>query len=252
MSKRTIILISSISLTIYLAAIPLFPKDLSQISVGVFVVVSGIFAGICLWEDLSGIEFITLLTLPVIFSLGMGSIILQFPNFSRFFNAVFLAVYFLVFYVLLLSLNIFNVASQKSIPLLRAAYTTSFLVTTFTIFPIFTLIYKINLNLFWESFLVLAVVVILSFQSLWTVFLPKNVIKTSLKASFIISALMVQTALVFSFFPLESFFRSLLLSTFFYIYLGFAHQYLRKTLKIKTIIEYSVVGLIIVGLVLLY
>lgn len=252
MSRRTIILIFSIFLTIYLAAIPLFPKDLSQIFVSLFVLASAVFTWICLWDDLRGIEYLTLLALPILFSLGMGSIILQFPNFSRFFTTIFLAVYFLVFYVLLLSLNIFNVASEKTIPLLRAAYTTSFLVTTFTIFPIFTLIYKLRLNLFWESLLVLIVVALLSFQSLWTVFLPKNVIKTSLTTSLIISFLMVQTSLVFSFFPLESFFRSLLLSTFFYIYLGFTHQFLRKTLKIKTIIEYTVVGLIIVGLVLLY
>jgi hypothetical protein len=201
---------------------------------------------------LSGIEYLTLLTLPVLFSLGMGSIVLFFPNFSGYFKTLLYGVYFLTNYILLLSLNIFNVAYEKPIPLLRAAYTSSFLITTISAFPTLTLIYKGVFGVVIESALIFILFFLLTVQSVWSAFLPKNVVGTSITVSFLVAYLMTQTALVFSLFPMESFFRSLLLSTFFYIYLGFSHQYLKKTINTKSIFEYAFVGLVIVALVLLY
>lgn len=232
--------------------LPFVPRDYSGLGIMFFVLLSGLFAVFGLWEYLSGIEYITLLTLPILFSLGMGSVVLLFPNFSGYFKTVLYGVYFLTTYTLLLSLNIFNVASEKPIPLLRAAYTSSFLITTFTAFPILTLMYKGTLGITVETILVFILTLLLSFQSLWSVFLPKNVAGPSLKTALLVSLLMAQTALVFSFFPMESFFRSLLLSTFFYIYLGFSHQYLKKTINAKSVFEYAFVGLVIVALVFLY
>ena len=252
MSKRNKFLIFSLLLTFFLTLIPLVPRSYYPFAVLGFVLVSVLFTVACLWDYLSGIEYITLLTLPTVFSLGMGSIILQFPNFSSFFKTIFYGVYFILYYILLLSLNIFNVAGEKPIPLLRAAYTSSFLVTTFTAFPIFTLIYKWSTGIVFETLLVFVFSLLLSFQSLWSAFLPKNNAIPAFRTSLIVSIIMVQTALVFSFYPMESFFRSLLLSTFFYIYLGFSHQYLKRTLNSKSVFEYAFVGLVIVALVFLY
>lgn len=252
MSKRNKFLTFSLLLTLLLTLIPSFPKNYSVLVITGFVLISALFSVICLWDYLSGIEYITLLTLPIVFSLGMGSIILQFPNFSSFFKIIFYGIYFVLNYILLLSLNIFNIAGEKPIPLLRAAYTSSFLITTFAAFPIFTLIYKGALGIIIEIIMVFGLSLFLSFQSLWSAFLPKNNVRASLKTTLIVSSLMTQTALVFSFYPMESFFRSLLLSTFFYIYLGFSHQYLKRTLNYKSIFEYAFVGLVIVSLVFLY
>jgi len=252
MSKRNKFLIFSTLLTLFLTLLPFFPSSFLTTAVSAFTIISGLFAVLCLWDYLSAIEYVTLLTLPVMFSLGMGSIILQFPNFSGFFRTILYGVYFLTYYILLLSLNIFNVAGEKPIPLLRAAYTSSFLVTTFTAFPIFTLLYKGSTGIIFEIILVFIITFLLSFQSVWSVFLPKSNVGLSLRTSLIVSILMTQTAFVFSFFPMESFFRSLLLSTFFYILLGFSHQYLKKTINGKSIFEYAFVGLVIVVLVFLY
>lgn len=252
MSKRNKFLILSLILTLFLTRLPSLPRSYSGLGLIVFVFLSGLFAVFSLWEYLSGIEYVTLLTLPILFALGMGSVVLLFPNFSGYFKTAIYGVYFLTNYTLLLSLNIFNVASEKPIPLLRAAYTSSFLITTFTAFPILTLMYKWSLGITVEIIVVFILTFLLSFQSLWSVFLPKNIVGTSFRASLFMSWLMAETALVFSFFPMESFFRSLLLSTFFYIYLGFSHQYLKKALNVKSVFEYVFVGLVIVVLVFLY
>lgn len=252
MSKRNKFLALSLILTVFMTLIPFIPRVYSGLGIAGFVFLSGLFAVLALWEYLSGIEYITLLTLPVFFSLGMGSLVLLFPNFSWYFKTIIYGVYFLTTYTLLLSLNIFNVASEKPIPLLRAAYTSSFLITTFTAFPILTLMYKGTLGIITETLLVLILTLLLGFQSLWSVFLPKSAVGISLRTALLVSLLMAQTSFVFSFFPMESFFRSLLLSTFFYIYLGFSHQYLKKTINPKSVFEYAFVGLVIVALVFLY
>lgn len=253
MGKKARFLSSAILLTFFLTFTPVISRDHSLYFIILVVLSSLVFTAFCLWDYLSGLEFITLLTLPAVFSLGMVSILFQFPNFSLFFRVFFYFIFFALFYTVLLSLNIFNVAAEKPIPLLRAAYFSSFVITIFSIFPILTLIYKSHLPLGLGLAAVCLLTFILSFQSVWTVFLPAPPdLSLVFKMSLIIAGLVAETGLVFSFFPMESFFRSLLLSTFFYIYLGFAHQYLRKNLNTRSVVEYSLVALVIVALVFLY
>lgn len=251
MSKKTRFLLTALLLTFFLTLVPV-AQSYSNYAVFAFAILGLVFTLGMLWFDLKGLEFITLLTLPTIFCLSMAAILVNFPNFSIFFKIIFYAVFFIFYYSLLLSLNVFNVVHEKTIPLLRAAYTVSFLITVFSSLPIFTTIYKVFLGLTWELGLVFLISFLLSFQSLWTVFLPIRNDRTVLKSSLALSLLVTETALVFSFYPLESFFRSLTLAAFFYIYLGFAHQYLRKSLNIKSLVEYGLVGLFIVSLVVLY
>lgn len=251
MSKKTRFLLASLFLTFFLTLLPV-GQNYSSYAVFAFALLGLVITLIMLWFDLKGLEFITLLTLPTLFCLSMAALLINFPNFSVFFKIIFYAVFFIFYYSLLLSLNVFNVVREKMIPLLRAAYTVSFLITVFSSLPIFTMVYKVFLSLTWELGLVFLVCFLLDFQSLWTVFLPTRNDRTVLKSSLALSLLMTETALVFSFFPLESFFRSLTLATFFYIYLSFTHQYLRKSLNIKSLVEYGLVGSFIVGLVVLY
>jgi len=252
MNRRTKFLFFALLSTLSLTLLSSFLKDRGVLAIGGFVLINLIFTLISLWEDLSGLEFLTLLFLPVLFSFSMITTLWNFPNFSLFFRILFYGLYFVFYYTMLLSLNIFNVVEQKRIPLLRAAYTSSFVITIFTSFPLFTFVYKGYYGLPLEIVLVLALTFILSFQSLWTVFLPGRNDLLAFKASLILTLVTVETALTFSFLPIESFFRSLLLSAFFYIFLGFTHQFLKKNLSQKNILEYILVGFFVVALVFLY
>lgn len=251
MSKKNKFLFFSLLLTLFLTLAPVLN------SYGVYLIIafsllSLLVSLICLWWPLQGLQFITLLTLPTLFGLGMISLLFSFPNFSFYFRLVFYAIFFVFFYSLLLALNVFNIASERPIPLLRAAYTVSFIITIFSSLPLFTILYKSYAGLTLEVLFVFLISFLLSFQSLWTVFLPQGNDASALRSSLLVSFLMGETALVFSFFPLESFFRSLTLATLFYIFLGFAHQHLQRRLTAKSVVEYGLVGLTIVLLVLLY
>ncbi len=107
-------------------------------------VLAGVLTLLGLRENVTGIEFFTITPLPILFTLGMAGILYHFPNFSLFFKLVFWLIYSFFFYIVLLSANIFNVAAEKPIPLVRASYTVSFLVTLFTIFPLYTAVFKSN------------------------------------------------------------------------------------------------------------
>ncbi len=251
MSKKTRFLLISLILTFFLTLVPVFSQYGNYVAFS-FAALGLIFVVVTLWFDLKGPEFITLLTLPFLLCLGMAELLIKFPNFSSFFKILFYGTFFIFYYSLLLAINVFNVAREKTIPLLRVAYTVTFLITVFASLLIFTVIYKVFFNLPAEVFFVFLTSFFLSFQSLWTIFLPSRNDRAVIKASLVLALLMLETATVFSFFPAESFFRSLTLATFFYIYLGFTHQYLRRTLNIRSLIEYGLVGFIIVSFVILY
>lgn len=252
MSKRDRLFLFSLLLTFFLTLIPIFYARFGYLVVIVFALVALVFAAVCLWDYLSGIEYLTLLTPPTALALGMGATLIQFPNLSLVFRLIYYAAFFLVFYICLLSLNIFNVAAEKTLPLLRAAYTVGFLITIFIALPLFTLIYKSDFDLPGQILAIALAALSLSFASLWSLYLPQNKPASAAKAAVMVSLLLVETAFVFSLFPMESFFRSLLLATFFYIYLGFAHQHLRKTLTSRSLLEYLLVGTVIILIVFVY
>ncbi|MCL5004056.1 MAG: hypothetical protein M1352_02180 [Patescibacteria group bacterium] len=252
MSKRNRFLLFTIVLTFLLTLVPIAPKVWQFPAVIALAVTAVLFALLNLFEFLEGIEFFTLLAMAGLLTLGMGATLLHFPNFSLAFRIVFYGIFFVLYYTTILSMNIFNVANEQPIPLLRAAYTAAFLVTVFCTLPLFTVLYKFYWGLLWDSLVIFAVAFILSFQSLWTVFLPREENRMVFVSSLIVALILTETSIVFSFFPLETFFRSLTLSAFFYIYLGFAHQHLKKTLTLRNVAEYFLVGILVVLGVFLY
>lgn len=250
MRKKNTFAALSLLLTLGLVLLVSVPEAYKLQSSGLLAILSGFFSVFALREGLSGIEYLTLISLPVLFTFGMSSMLYYFPNFSSFFRFLFLGTYAFFFYVILLSANIFNVAVEKPIPLLRASYTAWFLVTIFAVFPLYTLVYKSDLNLLFSLLLIASITFLLTFQSLWTVFLPKKFEFVTLYGSLLVTLILAEVSLTLSFFPMESFFRALGLSTAYYIVLGFTHHYFRKSLTKRIYLEYfilfALVSLIII------
>lgn len=245
MSKRLQFILTTFLLTLGLV---LFTRvKPSQQGIAIFSLAGGafLFTWLLLYYDLRGAEFLTLLTLPALFTLGMALVLYFFPNFSLTFRTLFWFLFAFSFYIILLSVNIFNVAKRRPLPLLRAARTASFLITLFTAFLLFTAIFKIGFLLWVKLSLIFIIAFILGLQSVWTVEVPERVTQSLVLASFLLGLGVVETALSLSFLPLESFFRALALTTSFYIFLGTAHQYWRKTLTLRALVEYGLVAFIV-------
>ena len=92
---------------------------------------------------------------PAFLSLSTGLVNYYFPNTVLWFRAAFIIFYLFNFYLLLLALNIFKVSAsrEEGIPLLNAAKTVLFLVTTLISFFSFTVLLKIYCSLFLLDFL---------------------------------------------------------------------------------------------------
>lgn len=203
-------------------------------------------ATVVLRYDLAGIEFLTLLTLPSFFTLAIGAILAFFPSFSVTFRLLILGLYAFSFYLMLLAENIFNVGRERPIPLLKAASTVSFLLTLLTAFLLFTALYKAALPVYLQWLLLFGLVFLLALQSLWTVVLGSRLEARLLWASLFLALGLGELAVVLSFLPLESFFRALALSTGFYVFLGIAFHYFKRTLKSQIFLEYAAVAVLVV------
>ena len=249
MSKRLTFILTSLSLTVSLALTNLLSREQQPLSIFILGAGAFAFAWFALRREFFGIEFFTLLSLPVLFMIGMGFTQYFFPNLTLFFKSILWAVNFVGFYVILLAQNIFGVTVVKPVPLFRAARTVSFLSTLFVSFLLFTAIYKLNLEVWPQVVLVVFLSSNLGFQSLWTAD-PKGIFDKKVFVAGLLLGLGVgEAALGLSFLPLKSFFRSIALTTAVYIGLGVGQQYLTHSLTRRTVFEYGVTALI-VGLIL--
>lgn len=249
MSKRLTFILTSLSLTVTLALTGLLPEKQQVWSIFVLGAAGFFFSWFVLRREFFGVEFLTLLSLPTLFIVGMGFTQYFFPNLTLFFKAILWGINFLGFYIILLAQNIFSITVVRPVPLFRAAKTVSFLSTLLVTFLIFTAVYKAELEVWQQVSFVVILSSILGFQPLWTeetkAIFDQKVFVTGLLLGLGVG----EAALALSFLPLKSFFRSIALTTAVYIGLGVGQQYLTHSLTRRTVLEYGVTALI-VGLIL--
>lgn len=249
MSKRLTFILTSLSLTISLALTGPLSREQQPLSIFILGAAAFGFAWFALRREFFGVGFFNLLSLPVLFTVGMGFTQYFFPNLSILFKSALWLINFVGFYVILLAQNIFSITAVKPVPLYRAARTVSFLSTLFVGFLLFTAIYKIELEVWQQISLVVILSSILGIQFLWTTDLRPIFNKKAFVAGLLLGLGVGETALGLSFLPLKSFFRSTALTTAVYIGLGVGQQHLTHSLTRRTVFEYGVTALI-VGLIL--
>lgn len=249
MSKRLTLIVASLLLTVGLALMGLVPRQQQILSLWLYGALAYVVSAFALRWNLSGIRFLTLLSLPTLTALGMGFTQFFFPNLTWLFKSALWFFAFLLFYAVYLAENIFSVSLEKPIPLYRAARTLSFLATIVVCFLLFTAAYKMNLPVWGQVSFVVILSSILGFQAMWAAELKTGFDRRILFASLLLGLGVGEAAIGLSFFPLKSFFRSVVLSTAVYIGLGIGQQYFRHSLTRRSVLEYGVTALV-VGLIL--
>jgi len=195
-------------------------------------------------EGLEGIEWLTVLILPPVFTLALG-----FFNFLLLTNLVIKILlvisYGIGIYILFLVGNIFSVAAIRTIQLLRSAQAVSFLFSLIISFFLYDIIFSFRLP-FWGNFLLATVAsFLLILQNLWSINLEKEISLKIWLYVLTLSFVQGEMAVVFSFWPLSVATGSLALVTVLYITVGLAQQELALKLFSKTISEYLRVGIIV-------
>jgi hypothetical protein len=160
-------------------------------------------------------------------------------------------VYGVAIYALLLSQNIFNVGVTKSIQLFRAAFSVNYMILTFSSILSFSLILSFRLN-FISNFILLYIATIpLMFHFLWSVNPKEKLDRSLLYFSLLLSLIVAEVGVIFSFTPISSAIFALLLTGIFYSLCGLFQAFLTQRLFKERIREFIIVLIFVFIIVLL-
>lgn len=262
MSKRTrFILVSGV------LAVGLWLTTLASVDYrfGLYLAVSALAYVLAVWvlfDDLKGFEWITLMVLPTMFTLGSG----LFSNFlpsavPRMFGQAFqlessilLAGVFKIFYFVLFAVgmygvllieNIFSVASIRTIQLFRAAKSVNFILTLVSSLFFYTVALSFRLPFWWVMAMVFVTSFILCFPSLWSVDLKSNLVKDASRYSLAVSWVVAVVSVSLCFWPVKPFMGGLMLTALLYGLLGIMEQRLSSRVYMESLVEYGVTVAII-------
>lgn len=237
-------------LTTGLLLTQLVPPDFRYPMVVVFSVAAFILSAVGLHEDLAGIEWLTLLTLPVAFTAAISLFYFLLP--VRWLTRIpVVSLYAVGMYALLLTENIYNVAATRTIALLRAAHSVGFVLTIGTFFLLMQTILSLHLFGFIDMVLVGGVSFLLIFQFLWAIELTERASHRLITITSLSALVFSQIAWVFSFWPVPQVLKTLFFTTCFYSLVGMAQQYLMERLYKKTVIEFFSVTILVFIIVFL-
>lgn len=244
LNKRQKIIVTSLLLSFGLLSTQLVDFNLRFIFIGGLGVLAYVLSLWALSEGINLTKAVILMILPAFFTVAVSSFYFLLP--VRWLTRIPVASLFgLFFYLLLLSQNVFNVASIRTIPLYRAASTASFLFTLLSAFFIYNVVYAFNLLFIWNGLVVFLISFPLILQTLWSIGMEDIVSPANLVQSLIISLILGELALGFSFWPMATTIWSLSLSSAMYVLLGLTTQVLRGKESRRVVWEYLGIGAVV-------
>lgn len=243
-NKRQKIIIASAILTIGLISTQMVDFNLRFIFLAGLAFLTYILSLWALWEGVNVTKAFVLMILPTFFTVAVASFYFLLP--VRWLTRLPVAlVYGLTFYLLLLAQNVFNVASLRTIPLYRAASTASFLFTLLSAFFIYHVISAFNLLFLWNGLVVMLMSFPLILQVLWSIQMEDKISVAIFVQSFILSLILGELALSFSFWPSPTTIWALSLSSAMYVLLGLTTQHLRGRMNRRVVWEYIGIGIVV-------
>lgn len=241
LNKRQKIILTSVLLTFGLLSTQLVDFNLRFRFIAGLGVMAFCLSLWALWEGINRFKAVILLILPTLFTLAVASSYFLLP--IRWLTRLpFATFYGLSFYLLLLSQNVFNVASIRTIPLHRAASTAAFVATIFTSVVAYDVIRTLDLNFLWNGVVVFFLSFLLIIQVLWSIKMEDKLSSEIVAQSLILAGVMGEGALVFSFWPLFHAVWAIMLSTALYVLLGIISYHLQGRLKSADIKWYLIMG----------
>lgn len=246
--RQQFVLITGI-LTTLLMTSQLVPLEFRYPMVAVMFLASYFLTAFGLREDLTGVEWATLLTLPSLFTAAMVLFYFLLP--TRWATRLPIAILYAVgMYALLLTENIYNVAAARTIALLRAAHSVGFLLTLVTYFLLVQTVLAYRFSGWTITLLVGLVTFPLVLQFFWAMNLEPTIGKRVKDITVIVTLVLAELAWIFSFWPVRTTLLALFLTTCFYGLVGMGQQYLTDRLYKRTVWEFFGVVAIVLAIIL--
>lgn len=206
-----------------------------------FALLSYILSIWALWPGINKTKAVVLLILPVCYCTAVPGFYFLFQT-IRWLTRLPMAVFFgLSFYCLLLSQNVLNVASDRAIPLYRAASTANFIYTIFTLILLESIIFSFNLPFYWNGVLTFLISYPLILQNIWTIKIEK-INSQILVYSGILSLILGEISIALSFWQVSPLVASLYMNWIFYVLLGIISELVKDRLAGRVVLEYIGVG----------
>lgn len=181
--------------------------------------------------------------LPALYPASVGLFYFLLPV-NVLFRAILLSLFGLGMYALLLTENIYAVAANRTIQLVRAAHAVGFLLTVITAVFLIGTVFGLRLS-FWTNGIMVALILWPLFvKGLWSATIQKsNPFKIWLYSA-VLSIVGGEIAMFTGFLPMTPLVAAILVSGYLYVTLGLMQQNLQERLFSKTIREYVWVGII--------
>lgn len=244
LTKRRKFVLVSLILSIGLLVVQNLPPEERFLAFLVYFFVSYVLSAWSLRTDLNGIEWLTNLILPSMFPVSVGLFYFLLPQ-QTITRLIVLVLFVVGMYALLLTANIFAVASIRTIQLLRAARAVGFLLTVLTSVFLFHLILSFKYGAFLIGILVFFVSYPLIMQGLWSSELKTRLTSKVVKYSLISSLILGQFGVAISFWPVDVAMGSIFLAMIVYVLLGVFQHLMEERLFKKTMQEYLGFGAIV-------
>lgn len=242
--KRLRYIVSSILLTIGFMSIQIVDVQYKFLGVAILVILSILASVWSFYEGLGKNATILSLILPMLFTLGVGVFWFLLP--SSVFTRIPIVIFYLVgIYILLSTMNIYAVSSQKTIALLRAARGVGFVLTLLTSFLIFDAILSLRQSILISSPLIFISSLLLFLQGFWSIDLEKDFSKKIVSLSLVSSFAVMQVSIIMFFWPVSVVVGSLFLTAIIYLLLGLGQAKLEDRLFPNVAREYITVGAIV-------
>ncbi len=237
MTKRRRFVTTAAVLSVGLLIVQRLNVEARYEAIAVLGVMSYALSAWSLLTDLRGVAgWLVNLILPTLYPVSVALFYFLLPQ-AWGTQMVVVGLFGLTMYALLLSANIFAVASFRTIQLLRAARAVGFLLSIISGALLFHVILSLHLGAGWIALMVLAVALLLIWQGTWS-----HVATASAKQEFyyaLVGAVLIgQMALALSFWLIDVPLASVMLAMGMYVLLGLFQHDLEGRLFQQTIQEY--------------
>jgi hypothetical protein len=241
MRRREKFVISSVLLTLCLLGVQYVSLDFRYMVIAVFIAFTYLVSTWALSDDLQLHERLTVVPFPALYAASVSLFYFLLPE--NFLSQLFILILFGVgMYGLFLTSNIYSVAKGRSIQLLHAAHAIGFIFGVLVSLLLSNTIFSLKLPFYMNALLIGLVHFPLILMQLWSVKLEAKISAELINFSLIFNLILVELALILSFFPLTVWYSSLFIMSFFYIGGGLMHSFMRGRLFLRTFIEYSLVA----------
>ena len=218
----------------------LFPLSVAVYLLPLEILIVYLATFLALLEDIEHIEWLVLFILPIYLAVSLVLFYYLLP--MRWLTRIpFLVVMGVGMYASMLSVNIFNVGVEKSLPLYRAAYSVSNFLSLLAFFLLFTVLFSFRLHFLLNGFMALLISFPLLFHNLWAAN-PKAVLEERVyKFATIIAIVLSFFVLALNFMPIKTNIYALYSVAVVYLLSGLTQEIMTDTVFKERVREYLVV-----------